>query len=259
MYNKTNQIYAHKWRTNEKKCVFGFGCVTHLFTIFWSLNKSRIKVGSSILNVNGKQYILPQPVIKNNAGIMVPLELFTEGTNSGLCIKDDLITIIPPETPDVELVTDEDKGLSKLLGLFDKAKLFVYIQMYQINNKTIIDKIIKTRNRGVKILVMLDENKENKDSNVLKKISDNKNCYVHLINKPGWLVYHKKIAIFDGQTVFTGSSNWTNAGLGNAGNDEQNFIIRSSLFGYEMKENFLCQWDPKRKKEQPKTTVPCGN
>lgn len=230
-------------------CLPSFGASTNLV----------IKVGSKILSINGKQYILPQPVIKNNAGIMVPLELFTQGTNSNFCMKDDLITIIPPEIPDVGLVTDEDKGLSKLLGLFDKAKLFVYIQMYQINNKTIIDKIIKTRNRGVKVLVILDENKENKDSNVVKKITDNKNCYVHLINKPGWLVYHKKIAIFDGQTVFTGSSNWTNAGLGKGGNDEQNFIINSKMFGLEMKEKFLDQWDPKRKKGQSKMTVPCGD
>lgn len=218
-----------------------------------------LKVGSNILNFNGRQVILPQPVVETSAGIMVPLELLTNGLGMGYCKKDNILTLIPEEKTEVSFISDKDKGLSKLLGLFDRAKSFVYVQMYQINNGIIIDKIIKTRDRGVKVLVMLDENKENKDSNVVKKIADNKNCYVHLIKKSGWLVYHKKIAIFDGHTVFTGSSNWTNAGLGNAGNDEQNFIIQSSVLGYEMKEDFLNQWDPKRKKGAVKITVPCGN
>lgn len=218
-----------------------------------------LRVGSNILNYNGKQVSLPQPVVKTSAGVMVPIEVFKETMNSGICAKDNDITIVPPEIPEIDIISSQDKGLSKLLELFDKAKSFVYIQMYQINNKLVIEKIAKTRNRGVKILVMLDENKENRDSNVVKKIADNKNCYVHQIKKPGWLVYHKKIAIFDGHTIFTGSSNWTNAGLGKEGNDEQNFIIRSSRLGNEMKENFLSMWDPKRKKEPSPITVPCGN
>jgi phosphatidylserine/phosphatidylglycerophosphate/cardiolipin synthase-like enzyme len=223
-------------------------------SVFGGTANLQFEIGSNQIKVNGKPVTLPQPVVQNEAGVMVPLELLTKGLGAGVNRKGDSITVTMPETPDIEFVTDKDKGLAKLLSLFDQARHFVYVQMYEINNGAIIDKIVKTRNRGVKILVILDENYENRKSAVVKKIVDNKNCYVHLINKTGWLVYHKKVAIFDGYTVFTGSSNWTNAGFGN--NDEQNFIIRSKSLGNQMKEKFLNEWNPKRKKEESRPTPP---
>jgi phosphatidylserine/phosphatidylglycerophosphate/cardiolipin synthase-like enzyme len=205
----------------------------------------QMTVGSNVIKVDGKPMTLSQNVAKTDAGIMIPIDVLPAGLGATVRQKDNVIDVTPKDSPEIEYIIDNDKGLGKLLKQFDQAKSFVYVQMYQINNQTIIDKIKKTRDRGIKIMVILDENSENRKSNVVNIIRDNKNCYVHLIKKPGFLIYHKKIAIFDGKSAFIGSSNWTNAGFG--GNNEQNFLIKSSVTAGQMKESFLDEWNPNRK------------
>lgn len=158
----------------------------------------QMTIGTNIIKVDGKPVTLSQNVAKTDAGIMVPIDVLSEGLGATVKQKDNVIDVTPKDSPEIEYIIDNDKGLGKLLKQFDQAKSFVYVQMYQINNQTIIDKIKKTRDRGIKIMVILDENSENRKSNVVNIIRDNKNCYVHLIKNQDFSFIIKKLPYLTG-------------------------------------------------------------
>lgn len=146
----------------------------------------------------------------------------------------------PKNETKVEFVQDVDKGLSKLKSLFDQAKYNVYISMYTLTNKEIINKIVEVSKSGIKIFLILDKH-ENQKTNDYKLLLNHKNVYLKLVSKNYYdYKYHKKIAIFDAKTIFTGSSNWTK--LAFTTNDEQNFIIFSNEEGELAKTQFLKEW-----------------
>ena len=129
------------------------------------------------------------------------------------------------------------------MSLFDNSTYNIYICMYTLTNDKLINKIANAKNPNRQIFIILDYVEAQKN-NDYKKLIGMKNIYIKFkrqLTKTGkidtYYKYHKKIGIFDGKTIFTGSSNWTETGFYK--NDEQNFIIKSKSVASKAKEEFL--------------------
>lgn len=216
-------------------------------TVFGGTSGMQLKIGSNILTVDNKQIKLSQPVTSNNSGVMVPIDVLSKGFGASVSKKDDTITITPKEVPEVEFITDDDKGLLKLETLFDQSRYNIYISMFSLTNDRVVKKIINSKYPDRKVFIFLDYN-ENHDTKEYRQLRGKKNVFIKFRKrylKNGKLdksyIYHKKIGIFDGKVIFTGSSNWTEYGFYK--NDEQNFIINSSAIASQAKSDFLKEWE----------------
>lgn len=113
-----------------------------------------------------------------------------------------------------------------LIDLFNQAKKTVHIAIYALTEPNIVNAIIAAYKRGVNIIIVADktESKGSYQAAMIKKLTQ-AGVDVRLATRQKSLM-HNKIAIFDGQTVATGSFNWTaNAELHN---DENLLIVDGS-------------------------------
>lgn len=110
-----------------------------------------------------------------------------------------------------------------LIGELEKAQREVNVAIYSLTKPDIAEALIKLADRGVKIQVVMDHEqaagKYAKDEYLISQ-----NIPVILDKHAGLM--HDKFAVIDGQTVLTGSYNWT-AGA-TYKNDENLVIIRST-------------------------------
>ena len=105
----------------------------------------------------------------------------------------------------------------------DAAKRSVLVQAYSFTSTPIAKALVEARKRGVKVEMLLDKSQETEkyseadflvDMGIPTKIDDK-----HAIA-------HNKVMVIDGQTVITGSFNFTKAAEEN--NAENLLVIRSS-------------------------------
>jgi len=112
---------------------------------------------------------------------------------------------------------------SAVISLFNNAKQTAYVAIYSLTEPNIVNAMIAANKRGIKVAVVAD-NTESKNANMaamIKKLTQA--CIdVRLAVKQTSLM-HNKVGIFDGQTVCTGSFNWTNNAEKN--NDENLLVV----------------------------------
>lgn len=96
-----------------------------------------------------------------------------------------------------------------VINLFSQVKKTVHIAIYSLTNQDIANAIILAHNRGVGISIVTDatESKNSAQASVLKKLTQ-AGILVKIATRQKALM-HNKVGIFDGQTVATGSFNWT--------------------------------------------------
>lgn len=95
-----------------------------------------------------------------------------------------------------------------IVDLIDQSTKNIDIAVYAINNKQIVKALIRANKRNVELRILTDRTQaSNKGSKVKKMHEEGLNIRVHTKNK----LMHNKFAIFDGQSLFIGSYNWTNA------------------------------------------------
>ncbi len=89
-----------------------------------------------------------------------------------------------------------------------KAKNNIYIQAYGFTSNSIVDELIKAKQRNVQIFAILDKsniNDKHSKANLLKQFG----IKVSFDTVPG--IAHNKVMIIDDSKVITGSFNFTNA------------------------------------------------
>ncbi|VVB86599.1 Cardiolipin synthase A [uncultured archaeon] len=110
-----------------------------------------------------------------------------------------------------------------VISLFDQAKKTAHVAIYSLTEPDIVNAMIAANKRGVKVAVVAD-NTESKNANMaamIKKLTQ-AGIDVRLAVKQTALM-HNKVGIFDGQTICTGSFNWTNNAEKN--NDENLLVV----------------------------------
>jgi phosphatidylserine/phosphatidylglycerophosphate/cardiolipin synthase-like enzyme len=110
-----------------------------------------------------------------------------------------------------------------VITLFNQAKNIAHIAIYSLTEPDIVNAMIAANKRGVKIAVVAD-NTESKNANMaamIRKLTQ-AGVDIRLAVKQKALM-HNKVDIFDGQTICTGSFNWTTNAEKN--NDENLIIV----------------------------------
>lgn len=96
----------------------------------------------------------------------------------------------------------------EIIKQIDNAESYVDIAMYSFTYGPTAEAIIRAKNRGVTIRILMDKGRSQKKSSKHKFLLDNK---IVIIQDRRSGIMHNKIAIIDGRILFTGSYNWSKA------------------------------------------------
>jgi len=97
----------------------------------------------------------------------------------------------------------------KIIKHIDDCSATLDVMVYAFSAKPIAQSILRARDRGVSVRIILDRS-ETKRKGSLYKFLKNNGAEVKLLSgiaRKG--VMHNKVGIFDGKTLVTGSYNWT--------------------------------------------------
>ena len=120
-----------------------------------------------------------------------------------------LSIFIQPAFSEVKTAFTPSEDCEKtIVDLIDQSTKNIDIAVYAINNKQIVKALIRANKQNVELRILTDRTQaSNKGSKVKEMHEKGLNIRVHTKNK----LMHNKFAIFDGQSLFIGSYNWTNA------------------------------------------------
>jgi phosphatidylserine/phosphatidylglycerophosphate/cardiolipin synthase-like enzyme len=97
-----------------------------------------------------------------------------------------------------------DEAKDKIVELIASSKNSIKISMYNFSYKKFAKELVKASKNGVKIQVILDDEKIKEDNEIYKYLKNND---IEIIISKKKL--HTKIAIFDNKIALIGSVNWT--------------------------------------------------
>ncbi|MCE5177316.1 MAG: phospholipase D-like domain-containing protein [Caldisericales bacterium] len=188
--------------------IYGFGSSTKIITI---------KPGDKTIIVDGSRIILDATPQVIGGKLFVPLSVFSQvpGTKQEYNAKTKTATITT-EVPELYFDYELKKPLLELIGKSKKIDL----ELYRLSDPEIINALKTSASKGVKIRIILDKHPENKtfegggDTEKTLEYGNQNNCTVKWLSGVGYKsIMHRKLGIFDGNTIFVGSSNWTSAAL----------------------------------------------
>ena len=115
--------------------------------------------------------------------------------------------------PTAELITTTQTGMeTALLTLINNASTSLDLAIYGLNRQSVIDALIAAHNRGVTVRVVGDD----------EAATVSYQPYYQMLTAAGIpivtdtslsTIQHNKFLVVDGQTVWTGSTNWTDTGF----------------------------------------------
>jgi len=94
----------------------------------------------------------------------------------------------------------------EIIKQIDNAESYIDIAMYSFTYEPIAEAIIRAKNRGVKIRILMDKVQSQGKYSKYEFFLDNE---IAVIQDRRAGIMHNKIAVIDGKVLFTGSYNWT--------------------------------------------------
>lgn len=193
--------------------IYGFGSSTKIITI---------KPGDKTIIVDGSRIVLDATPQVIGGKLFVPLSAFSQvpGTKQEYNAKTKTATITT-EVPELYFDYELKKPLLELIGKSKKIDL----ELYRLSDPEIINALKASASKGAKIRIILDKHADNetfddggkkKNTEATLEYGNQKNCIVKWLSGAGSgykTIMHRKLGIFDGNTIFVGSSNWTRAAL----------------------------------------------
>ena len=133
----------------------------------------------------------------------------------------------------------QDKIITNyIIKLIDNAKSYVYIPVFVITHKDFNNALIRAKNRGVDIKIIVDATSAGQKYSSVKFLRENK-IPVKVENRAGKM--HMKSIIIDGQYSIIGSMNFTKSGENY--NDENVLILDNPKIASAFKTDFLHYWN----------------
>lgn len=127
----------------------------------------------------------------------------------------------------------------QLIKIIDSSRVTLDIAIYTLTKQTVTDAIIKARNRGVKVRIIVDNGMAQKTW-VIKQLDRLKEIGIPIKENIHKGKMHLKIIISDNKMVATGSYNYTVAATDN--NDELLLIITNSSVAADFTKEFNAMW-----------------
>ncbi len=129
--------------------------------------------------------------------------------------------------------SEADSPTAAIIREVDAAKKSIRVQAYSFTSPPILSALKRAHERGVELLILLDK------SNATAKYSGAKyviNAGIATGIDSKHAISHSKIMIIDGETVLTGSFNFTKAA--EESNAENLLVLKSK----ELAERYLANW-----------------
>lgn len=119
-----------------------------------------------------------------------------------------------------------------------QAKKYIYISMFLITNKDIVNELIAAKKRGVDVKLIIEANHA-KQQYTMHNLLRKEHIPVKVENWAGKM--HAKTAVIDDNTIISGSANWTNSAF--KYNDENLSIYKNVTNEAQyLKKEFLLSW-----------------
>lgn len=159
------------------------------------------------------------------------------------------------EKPTIIFNNSDNEGntvVGELKRLISSADKSIDIEMYRLQEKSIIQTLADAgKTKKVKIRIILDKSGDNcrrgtiEPEKTIEESLESAGCDVRW--KKNNKIMHRKTAIFDGETFYIGSGNWTDYGLGadekKGKNWELNMIWRNKEYASEIVGDFDEVWN----------------
>lgn len=153
----------------------------------------------------------------------------------------------PPEEPEVYF-SPKGGALRAIETQIDKAKQEIDVAMYAFTNDRLALDLTKAKDRGVRVLVVLDggfaENELSKDEFLAEK-----GINLRLVIRDTGLM-HNKFCIIDSKVLITGSYNWTKSAENR--NDENLLVFPNAP---RLVKRYKKRFDKIWKKAKPKSKI----
>ncbi len=108
---------------------------------------------------------------------------------------------------EVRIFFSPEGGIAEeIIRQIDNAQEYIDIAIYSFTYEPIAGAIIRAKNRGVKIRILMDRGQAQGKYSVYQFLLDND---IETIQDRHTGIMHNKIAIIDGRILFTGSYNWS--------------------------------------------------
>ncbi len=120
-----------------------------------------------------------------------------------------------------------------IVRALNEAKSSVLVQAYSFTSDPIADALVDARNRHVDVEVILDKSQLHGKGGDAKKLS---NAGVPVEIDSAHAIAHNKVMVIDGETVITGSFNFTNAA--ESSNAENLLIIQDKNLAESYSDNW---------------------
>lgn len=121
------------------------------------------------------------------------------------------------------------------LSALDSAQSRVWVAMYSFTNEDFANALIRARERGVDVRVVVEKQQAGSQYSKHRALSD-AGIFVRIDSNPNYM--HHKFAVIDDSILINGSMNWSGNGVGE--NNENVSIIHSpeinSLFSNEFEK-----------------------
>lgn len=210
---------------------------------FENIHKIGLVVGEKNITVDGKATTIENEPIEKDGKIYIDINTLKH--LKGIDVSYDQATkkiSISQERPKIYINGTERNELINLI----KTSKTIYIQMYTLTSKDILDVLNVASKNKAKIRIMLDKSQKANTSfdgkNNTEKYIEKNDCIVRWRGgKSGKLnSMHRKMAVFDNNTIFIGSTNWTNAGFFN--NYEVGMLYDDKEIACLLSNEFLNDW-----------------
>jgi phosphatidylserine/phosphatidylglycerophosphate/cardiolipin synthase-like enzyme len=126
----------------------------------------------------------------------------------------------------------------KILSLINSAQDSIYIEVYLLSSREVVDALVSARQRGVDVRVILEQRisgDANPNSYTSLQAGGAEVCWAPTHYK----LMHSKLMIIDGRTAIVGSHNLSNAALRD--NREHSLLVEGNLVSY-LEKSFMDDW-----------------
>lgn len=162
---------------------------------------------------------------------------------SALVISVILFASVPAYSADSPQVCFSPKGgcTQLIVDIIDQAKSSVLVQAYSFTSKPIAAALLKAHDRGVKVSVVADKTARRKGEQAAHLAS----LGVDVTVDDKHAIAHNKVMVIDGDTVITGSFNFTAAA---EKSNAENVLI---LHDKALADKYAANWQVHRKHSDP--------
>lgn len=140
--------------------------------------------------------------------------------------------------PAVEVYFSPNGGCTAaILRELDEAKQDVYVQAYSFTSKPIAEALVRDKQRGVQVQVILDHSQPTARGSMMKAL---KHAHIPVFIDKQHKIAHNKVMIVDGETIITGSFNFT---AGAEHDNAENMLI---LHDTALAARYQGNWDAQK-------------